>query len=447
MNEELTRSPRSELFRSSITAFINARRDAKLKSKEEDTDTSQKYEYTTWLADAARRVPQIQAVTHVLKATHPDARGTSLHVPPDSLPQHTEVGTHALGATFDDDIVGNAAALDVFKFLKIEVEGRRLLEWMQQGDTDLSLALNADQETAQAWISAFCGLVRSSPQTSSHEMAKQIYWLVGTNPADNAQYHLLQPLFSSSLAHAVHNEISEARFGEANTQARQAFRAKQAHPAGYRNYSGLAVRKLGGTKPQNISQLNSERGGANYLLAALPPPWRTDDRIKILNTGSAIERFGHTPVAKALVKRLAEFLLGNPPATEPTRKTRERLEQALADELAAFGAQITAQMPAGWTQDPACTLHESEKLWLDGGRTELPLREGHEQEDAAFNAAYTWGDWPDGVAGRFANWVNERLRAAGLIAVGDVEARHWARQAIIDTAWPIPQQRRAGGAA
>lgn len=447
MQEEPSATHRSELFRSSITAFINARRDAKLKGKEEDTDTALKYEYSTWLADAARRVPQIQAVTHVLKATHPDARGTSLHVPPSSLPQHSEIGTHSLGTTFDDDIVGNAAALDVFKFLKVEVEGQRLLGWMQQGDPDLSQALNADPKTARDWITAFCGLVRTGTETRSHPLAKQLYWLTGNNPAEDAQYHLLEPLFSSSLAHAVHNEINAARFGDANKLARQAYRDKKPHPEDYRNYSRLAVRKLGGTKPQNISQLNSERGGVNYLLASLPPSWKSSNRVSLLHAYSAIERFGRTPQARQLVKRLADFLLAKPPANEATRTTREHLEQSLAAEFAAFGALITQQMPAGWTREADGTLHESEKLWLDPARTELEPRAEHAEEDTAFNAAYAWGDWPDTVAGRFANWVNERLRAAGLTELGEVEARHWARQAVIDAAWPIPQQRRMGGAA
>ena len=115
------RSDRTHLFQKTIATFVEERRAAKLKGGGDDADTS-KYEYATWLADAARRVRQIQAVTHVLKATHPDARGSNLRAPPGSLPQHAEIGTHALGDHFADDIVGNAAALDVYKLLKIEVE-------------------------------------------------------------------------------------------------------------------------------------------------------------------------------------------------------------------------------------------------------------------------------------------------------------------------------------
>ncbi|PIQ40827.1 MAG: type I-F CRISPR-associated protein Csy1, partial [Thalassolituus sp. CG17_big_fil_post_rev_8_21_14_2_50_53_8] len=190
---------RTQTFRQAITAFIEERRDAKLKGNNTGIETAAKYEYTTWLADAARRVNQIQAVTHVLKATHPDARGSSLHLTPNNLPQHREIGSHLLGDTFAEDIVGNAAALDVFKFLKTEVEGKRLFDWMQEADADLQAALSANVETAQEWMQAFSSLIRVESQPVSHVAAKQLYWLVGEEPIDNAEYQLLQPLFSSAL--------------------------------------------------------------------------------------------------------------------------------------------------------------------------------------------------------------------------------------------------------
>jgi len=441
-------SERGKAFREAIIDFVDERRKSKLKEAANDPEKTAKYDVDTWVGNAIARSSHIEVVTHVLKATHSQAKGTNIYAPPTSLPQGDEIGTHSLGDVYDYDIaIDNALHLDIYSFLRTPCNGKQLLDFVINDDKDLQSALNDDQELAAQWMATLRKIVSSNKPTVSDPLAKQIFWLIGEQPTNNRDFHLLQPMISSSLEQAIFTEITVALFGEENKNARHAFRERKASSVPYKQYKNIVKRKIGGNNTQNVSARNLLRGGANYLLSSFPPTWRTDDRIKILNTNSAVERFGHTPVAKALVKHLAEFLLGNPPATEPTRKTRERLEQALADELAAFGAQITAQMPAGWTQDPACTLHESEKLWLDGGRTELPLREGHEQEDTAFNAAYTWGDWPDDVAGRFANWVNERLRAAGLTAVGDVEARHWARQAIIDTAWPIPQQRRAGGAA
>lgn len=441
---------RSNRFRSAIASFIDERREAKMKGNEDDASTALKYEYDTWLSDAARRVSQIQAVTHALKATHPDARGSSLHVKPDSLPRHTEIGTHLLGDDCVDDVVGNAASLDVFKFLKVDVDNRRLLDWMQAGDTDLRDALNSDSELASSWMAAFGGLVRSENVLVSHARSKQIYWLVGDEPADDDQYQLLQPMFASSLAHRVHAEIQDSRFGETNSLARKAFYKKEAHSGTYRDYRDLVARKLGGTKPQNISQLNSERGGVNYLLASLPPKWRQDHTPKLLNLDSAMERFLWFTGVKPLIRAMTEFLksVADKPRNQQIAEKREAMEQALAQQLAVFAVSTQALLEPGWTRNPDCTLPLDEKLWLDPGRTELPVRQDPEHpdqtsDDLAFNKAYEFGDWPDEVAGRFANWVNARLRDAGIVAVGDAEYRHWARQAILDVKWPVTRQRRA----
>ncbi|MGV8941187.1 MAG: type I-F CRISPR-associated protein Csy1 [Cypionkella sp.] len=455
MNEKSEPRSRSGLFSAAIAGFIETRREAKLKGKEDDADTASKYEYTTWLTDAARRVGQIQAVTHVLKATHPDARGSSLHIAPSNLPQHAEIGSHLLGEGYAEDVVGNAAALDVFKLLKVEVEGRRLFDWMQTGDADLLAALSDDAAQAHVWMKAFASLVRDETQPSSHPMAKQLYWLAGENPLDDAQYHLLQPMFSSSLAHAVHADIQDARFGEANKATRQAKRDNKPADAIYRDYRDLVARKLGGTKPQNISQLNSERGGVNYLLASLPPPaWKPSTGTSLLKLKSvfhekhgALNRFGGM---RELLHSLASFLKKNPDPTMETRNHRETIEQVIGQELAMFGVAVRGNYRAGWTQDDACQLPLCEQLWLDPDRTELPLRDDPEHphwrtDDVAFNHAYEHGDWADEVATRFGLWLNGQLRKRSdkLVFIGEMEMRHFARQAILEVAWPIPLQRRA----
>jgi len=447
MNEEDLPSTRSKCFHAVIVAFINERRDAKLKGKEVDAVTAAKYDYATWLADAARRVCQIQAVTHILKATHPDARGSSLHLIPDQLPQHEEIGSHLLGANFAEDVVGNAAALDVFKFLKLEVEGLRLLDWMQKEDSDLHAALSSETELATEWMKAFASLVRTEQEPVSHTMAKQVYWLVGDEPSDNAQFHLLQPLFSSALAHKIHADIQDVRFGETNKLARQAYRAKEAHEGAYRDYQHLAVRKLGGTKPQNISQLNSERGGVNYLLPSLPPVWNKAKPVKLLNVDSVWTAFYWFDEVRQQVRNLADFLLSvaDQPRNKSINDQRMLLEQELGLQLAVFAAYVADSNGPGWTRDSACRLPMCEQLWLDPERTELPMRKDHEDDDRAFNAAYIRGDWSDEASGRFASWMNSRLHEAGLISVGDAEYRHWAKQVIIDAAWPVTMQRYADG--
>jgi CRISPR type I-F/YPEST-associated protein Csy1 len=447
---------RGKAFRAAIAGFIDARREAKLKGKDEDAaDTALKYDYATWLADAARRVSQIQAVTHVLKATHPDARGSSLHIAPSALPQRAEVGSHLLPENCADDVVGNAAALDVFKLLKVDVEGKRLLDWMQAEDADLRVALSDDAEQSQRWMQAFASLVRADAQPTTHPMAKQLYWLVGEDPRDDTHYHLLQPMFASSLAHVVHADIQEARFGEDNKEARQARRDNKPSERVYRDYRHLVARKLGGTKPQNVSQLNSERGGVNYLLASLPPAaWSPPEGPDLRKRGSVFHEmrgaffvFGDV---RNLLRDLAAFLKTDPDPNKETRDRVDSLVQGIAQELALFGASVRARYEAGWTRIADGDLPLCEQLWLDPDRTLLPVRDDPEQPDAqeqdlAFNQAYERGDWADQVATRFGLWLNGQLRKRSdkLAALGESAMRHFASEAILDVAWPIPQQRRA----
>lgn len=363
------------------------------------------------------------------------------------MPNHPEIGTHTLDDRFvEDTAVKDAKHLDVFSFLKQPFEGRRLIDWIRDDDPQLRQALHADPSVAYTWIEEFKKLVRSNDAPVSHPLAKQIYWCVRDDPTEDGNFSLLQPLFASSLAHAIHVEINDARFGEANKEARQAHRERKPSDTGYREYRGLVTRKLGGTKPQNISQLNSERGGVNYLLASLPPHWKSEKRPRsLLGINSAIERFAYFGEVRSLVRHLAKFLLSEPPSNVETRKQRECLEEAIGLELPVFAATIRASFEAGWTRDEACGLPQCERLWLDPDRTELPLREGHEEEDQAFIDDYHFADWPSEIADGFGNWLTARLHEAGLKAVGDSEFHHFARQAVVDAQWPVPMQHRAGG--
>lgn len=440
-------SERTAKFRSAIAEFIESRKKEKLKGKDGDAKELERYDFNIWLSDAARRIGSLQLATHPLKATYPDAKikdSTSLFVQGKELPQRLEIGSHNIHE-YVLDATGDAASLGAYKFLtSTTVEGKAVIHWFLEDDPDAIAALDDDPEVAKNLALSFRKILRNNQLPSSHFGAKQLYWCVGEAPAEDTSYHLLQPMFSSSLAHALHANINDARFGDDNKAARQAFRDKKAAETSYREYRGLVARKLGGTKPQNISQLNSERGGVNYLLASLPPIWERERPRALLKTDSAFERFTHFGGVRRRLRALAEFLRPDPPSNIETRNRRRELEQDLGLQLLAFADSIKADFEPGWTRDEDCQLPLCEQLWLDPERIDLPLREGHVDADQDFIDAYHFADWPDEVAGRFANWLNGRLRDAGLVTVGDAEFKHWGKQAIIDAQWPVPIQRRAG---
>ncbi|WP_070106580.1 type I-F CRISPR-associated protein Csy1 [Burkholderia plantarii] len=433
-------APGNSSFRAAVDAFLRARLQAKLDKLPDDdpkrADLIAEHQRTAWIPDAARRVRQIQAVTHSLKPIHPDARGTNLHVAPSDLPTLTDLGSHTLGGRFALDVVGNAAALDVVKLLKVEHDGRTLLEALQADDAGALHALADDAGEAAALRDAFLNLTEARDGTaSSHVLAKQVYWLAGDDPSDDAQYHLLAPLYPTSLVQAVYDDVHDARFGEANKLARQARREGAPFDGVYREYRDLAVQKLGGTKPQNISQLNSERGGNNYLLSSLPPVW--DSRLNYLpaHTDSIFDRpFTGRPEVRRTLNALRTFLSGDPSANLDTRTRRDALRDRLIDELVSYAGELLRH-PAGWTREaPFADLNDDEKLWLDPLRAELP-------EEREFAVRWLAMEWPERIGARFGKWLNAQLRHE-LPDVGYHEAREWQRALLGDDSSWQEQLRR-----
>lgn len=431
MSEDPTAGPGLS-FRAAVDAFLQERLQTKLDKLKPDDEATRaeliaQFQRDTWLDNAAKRVQQIQAVTHSLKPIHPDARGTTLYVQPSSMAPLSEMGSHALGDSFAPDVVGNAAALDVYKFLKMEAAGISLLAALQANTPEAMQALSSDPQKAQLWRDAFVGLLAvRGGKPASHERAKQLYWLVKGDPTDDAAYQLLAPLYATSLAHAVYGELQEHRFGDANKAARQARRDGTAHDGVHHVYRDLAVQKMGGTKPQNVSQLNSERGGTNYLLASLPPPaWTPNQRYLPMHCGSAFDRaFGARPAVRRIVKVLLAFLQTEP---EPNRFTREKVDgliNGLVDEAVIYAGELQSQ-PAGWTLDDCYEdLAINEKLWLDPMRAELP-------GEADFASKWLQMDWPALIAKRFALWLNAELQ--GKLSVGDDETRQWRKMLLSES--------------
>ena len=418
-------------YRAAISAFLQERLQAKLdKLKPDDPQRDAviaSFAHDVWLTSAAKRVEQIQAVTHSLKPIHPDARGTNLYVEPRTLPPLAELGSHALGERFVGDVVGNAAALDVYKMLKLEVNGRSLLTALLAQDADALAALHTDPAQAQALRDAFVSLTQPRAEgPSSHTLAKQLYWLTGTDASDDAHYTLLAPLYATSLAHAVHAQVQEDRFGEANKAARQARRERKVHDGVFHDYPGLAVQNMGGTKPQNISQLNSERRGMNYLLSSLPPKWKVNAQRFPTHADSVFTRyFDSRPLVRQTVKTLRRYLESNPNPVKDTRDHRKELVDVLVDEMVNMAAELQHALPPGWTLDDPrfSALNEDEKTWLDALRAELP-----EEDD--FANRWLAMEWPDAIGTRFGNWLNARLE--GKLSFSDIEFRAWKKELLTD---------------
>ncbi|GAA5177150.1 type I-F CRISPR-associated protein Csy1 [Modicisalibacter zincidurans] len=417
-------------IREVIERFMKERFDTKAEKLAPDDPKYQalveQFQRDTWLNDAASRILSsmrgenpIKFATHTVKAIHPDARGTNLWCRERSDDRSNFVGTASLGNDYFVDIVGNAAyKLNEYKFLLLFApNGERLLDLAMQGDQEFCQAIGGSQEDGENLAKIFSKLAQ--PGAVSHTLAKQVYWLTGEDAVEDDDFHLLAPLYATSLAHQVFQTINRDRFSDEAKEARKSKREGKLGEQEVHDYPNIASQKMGGTKPQNISQLNSERGGNNYLLASLPPRWNVRDIRPPLKVESVLSDpgiFGWRKDVRSLVSDLKRFLETNPNTDMHTRDLRDDYTAMILDELALFTMEMHELSP-GWSADENCRLSMEEAFWLDPGRT---------QDDSDFREVRNNTDWPGEIRRRFANWLNKAL--GGKLPLGDVEFRHWHQE-------------------
>lgn len=390
---------------------------AKLESslQRERAELQEQYRLPVWLSEAARRAKQIHMVTHALKYTHSDAKGTSCYAPggtPDSpgLPTGALVSTGSVPKPTIDP-VGNAAALDVAKFLQLECDGIPLVQRIEAGNpSDLRPFAESDSQALE-WLNGFRQAL-ATKDLSSHKLAKNVYF-----PVDTGGYHMLQPLFPTSLAHAIHGRIAEARYSEESKKARDARKNQKYLETPTVEYRGIAQLTWGGTKPQNISYLNSVRRGKMFLLSSAPPQWTTQAKPPAgAKTVFSRGHFGFR--VRRDVWRLRQFFLryAGESSTWTVRHQRSQRIERLVDHLIQYGAEVQSLSEyAGWSAAPACKLDRAEQLWLDPYRA---------QTDHTFAQERNAADWRSAIAERFAHWLNGRIKHHKLTP-GDAEQREW----------------------
>ncbi|ASY80758.1 type I-F CRISPR-associated protein Csy1 [Pectobacterium polaris] len=378
---------------------------------EKRREIEQKHEVRAWLTDAASRAGQISLVTHALKFTHSDAKGSSIFSA-ETVADAKTLSTSTL-AQPAIDAVGNAAALDVAKLLQTENDGDSLVAALQRGDHSALDPLAENPEQLTQWLAGF-QQVFTDRQPSSHKLAKQIYF-----PTENSEYHLLSPLYSSSLAQALHQRINAVRFGDEAKDIRKARKDNLWHDQLDISYPNLAVQNMGGTKPQNISSLNSSRSGRSYLLSCAPPQWNSVEKPPQQHDSIFRPRGEVDYHTRATLAQMQRFLLSVKEVenNRDIRQQRLRYLDQLIDQLFFYVASVQ-NLSAGWSAESE--LKRAQQLWLDPYRAKT---------DTVFRRELEAGDWQKSVAYDFGRWLNRRLKHEELI-FGEVERREWSTAAL-----------------
>ncbi|EHH1283246.1 type I-F CRISPR-associated protein Csy1 [Vibrio parahaemolyticus] len=264
-----------------IEAFFAERKEAWLKKnmstamdeqqlREKQQECEQNFSLSNWLPDAAKRAGQISISSHPCTFSHPSARKNKNGYVSSVIAKNRAQADGFLrsgNVSVEVDALGNAAALDVYKFLSLEMADRRsLLTHIEQGSELAQGLLTQPNTDYQTLREGFLKMIDTDQQAISSSKVKQVYF-----PVAEGEYHLLSLLTHSGHLFELRQRLDALRFGEEVKQARECRKNGQFYPDGYQEIFGLTTIGFGGTKPQNISVLNNKNAGKAHLLASTPP--------------------------------------------------------------------------------------------------------------------------------------------------------------------------------
>ncbi len=272
----------------SISAFFEERKAAWLKknlstsmseleAKEKEQECDSVFALKNWLPNAAKRAGQMSISTHPCTFSHPSARknknGYASAVIASSESKNDgflRTGNVAVAS----DALGNAAALDVYKFLTLITDDEQsVLQHLEQ-DSELAQVLltlpNADEDLSyQTLKQGFLAMSATDDEVITSSKIKQVYFPVSKQQGET-EYHQLSLLTASGIVFELRQRLDNMRFGEEIKLAREKKKADEYHDS-FREIYDLTTIGYGGTKPQNISVLNNQNGGKAHLLMSVPP--------------------------------------------------------------------------------------------------------------------------------------------------------------------------------
>jgi CRISPR-associated protein Csy1 len=222
-----------------------------------------------WLPDAAKRAGQISISTHPCTFSHPSARkNKNGYVTPiiADVQKQNDGLLRSGNVEVQSDALGNAAALDVYKFLNLVMsDNQKLIKHIEIESELAKSLLNVKSASYEYLRDGFLQMISSSKTLVTSTKIKQVYFPV------ESDYHQLSILSNSGIMYHLKERINTMRFSDEVKEIREKRKKGDYSESGYSEIYDLTTIAYGGTKPQNISVLNSQNGGKTYLLRSMPP--------------------------------------------------------------------------------------------------------------------------------------------------------------------------------
>ena len=376
----------------SIQNFLNERKELwlkdRLKKAENDSVISElqgqaddKFSLKEWLPDAAKRVTQLSMVSHPSKFSHPSAKTSSV------IAQAKQINDGYLrsgNVSYPLDVFGNAAAMDVFKFLSLPLtEKLTVLDGFERQEESLKTLLVGADLDFETLGTEFLKIKATDTSVKTDHLVKQVYF-----PIEQAEYHLLSVLTPSGLITRLKQSIDTIRFSEETKQAKELRRKNEHHEIGYADIFDLTITAYGGTQPQNVSVLNSQNAGRAYLLSSCPPVLEKR-AIRLPKTDFFAQCLYRKNYQESFIQlhKFMQLDLNN----DDIRTAIRNIIQFVIDQILVLASKTREYSVEGWSnQDYYASLPKLQRIWLD------KIYQTERDEDS---------DWRDELSREIARWI------------------------------------------
>lgn len=354
-----------------------------------------------WLKGVSKKASQLSGATHPPKFSHPDAKASAVNASSNERPD----GFLRTGnCKCELDIIGNAAAFDVFKFLNVTLrDGKPLWEHIEKRDPEVLKFFESNGIDSEELVNELLAIRNRGEATKSSPKVKQVYFPVEEN------YHLLSVLSPSGIMLKLKKKIVDVLFSEESKQEREKYRKGEFGKHGFSRLPNLTLVGYGGTKTQNISTLNSSSGGKFYLLPSLPPVLQERD--------FRLPRFDFFKESIWVNSFKNEFqwfhqILKQDRNNYSVRESRDRAIYQIVDRVIDHVWSIR-EHSEGWSEGTRYSnLPRSQKILLDNL---------HREERCSSD------EWTKEVLESFSRWIIFSYREVfdrDAVLLGDVELRH-----------------------
>lgn len=347
-----------------------------------------------WFDAMVMHMNECHLASHIGKFTNPDIKATVC-----SHSKKVAGYVTTGGSTCSLDILTPAQYLGSASLLLSPVTpDKNVLEAVITRDKELEKELellSLPIEKLQKKVQEMLEDSQKEPEATDTHL-RQVYF-----PIAEGEYHLLSVMPSSCLALEMYQRIRAINGHKIDCCNKKS----ENYGKPCEEATELTIIGFGGTKPQNISALNSRCGGKTYLLSSLPPslPAR---KIRLPKSDFFRESIWYKQQSSTLY-RLHTYMKQDRNTMEIRQAIHDLMDEIISAIL--FTAYKIRTKEIGWSEKEAYSqLPTAQKIWLDDAYMEERLN----------------SSWTGEIAAAFARWVvfsYEKLLGEEAVSLGDAE--------------------------